>query len=148
MGGIQWPSQIHHGLSLIDAAQQIENAARGDHEMPDVVDVRITGEEQHRDNDLSTATQVQVQVMEAQRRPARVKQTKHRPERVVKKKYRQVADTRLAETKYKPDSLLREVRGLLFTGLLEGFRVTYKRDGVRLLSSSSIIIVDSASHDD
>ncbi|KAM0930801.1 hypothetical protein ACQ4PT_000718 [Festuca glaucescens] len=137
MGGIEWPSQIHHGLSLIDAAQEIENAARGDHEMPDVVEVRITGEEQHRDNDLSTATQVQVQVMEAKRRPARVKKTKYRPERVLRKKYRPVADTRYqpvraAETKYKPDSLLREVRGLLFTGLLEGFRVTYKRDGVEM----------------
>ncbi|KAM0822699.1 hypothetical protein ACQ4PT_071342 [Festuca glaucescens] len=137
MGGIEWPSQLHHGLSLIDAAQEIENAARGDHEMPDVVEVRITGGEQRRDNDLSTATHVKVQVMEAKRRPARVKKTKYRPERVLRKKYRPVAETRyqpvrVAETKYKPDSLLREVRGLLFTGLLEGFRVTYKRDGVEM----------------
>jgi hypothetical protein len=136
MDGIEWPSQLH-SLSLIDAAEQIENAARGDHEMPDVVEVRVTGGgEQPRDNDLLTCTYVQVQVMEAKRRPVRLKKTKYRPERVVRKKYRPVADTRyqplrVADSKFKPDSILREVRGLLFTGLLEGFRVTYKRDGVR-----------------
>uniref|UniRef100_A0ACD5X0V3 Uncharacterized protein n=1 Tax=Avena sativa TaxID=4498 RepID=A0ACD5X0V3_AVESA len=139
MEGIEWPSQLHHSLSLIDAAEEIENAARGDHEMPDVVEVRITGGERPRENDLSTATHVKVQVMETMHRPARVKKTKYRPERVMRRKHQpvQVAGSRyqpvrVAETKYKPDSLLREVRGLLFTGLLEGFTVTYKRDGVEM----------------
>ncbi|KAF8718722.1 hypothetical protein HU200_025023 [Digitaria exilis] len=38
---------------------------------------------------------------------------------------------RVAETKYQLDSYLKDVRGLLSTGLLEGFKVTYKKDEVR-----------------
>jgi hypothetical protein len=37
---------------------------------------------------------------------------------------------RVAETKYQLDSYLKDVRGLLSTGLLEGFKVTYRKDGV------------------
>ncbi|CAD6203127.1 unnamed protein product [Miscanthus lutarioriparius] len=37
---------------------------------------------------------------------------------------------RVTETKYQLDSDLRDVRGLLSTGLLEGFRVTYRKDEV------------------
>ena len=155
MDGVEWPSQIHHSLSLIDAAEEIENAARGDHEMPDMVEVRVTGGEQPRNNDLSTATHVEVQVMETknEQERVRVKKTKYRPERRVKK-YRpvRVAENKyqplqVAETKYKPESLLKDVRGLLFTGLLEGFRVAYKKNEVRVVSSSSIIVA-SASNDD
>ncbi|KAM3314142.1 hypothetical protein ACQJBY_033163 [Aegilops geniculata] len=108
MDGIEWPS-TEHSLSLIDAAEQIENAARGDHEMPDVVEVRITTGDRPRDIGLSTATHVKVKVMET--------------------KYQSV---RTSETKYKPESLLKDVRGLLSTGLLEGFRVTYKKNGVEM----------------
>ncbi|CAN6313222.1 unnamed protein product [Urochloa humidicola] len=35
---------------------------------------------------------------------------------------------RVTETKYQLDSYLKDVRGLLSTGLLEGFKVTYKKD--------------------
>ncbi|KAF7054421.1 hypothetical protein CFC21_062095 [Triticum aestivum] len=108
MDGIEWPS-TEHSLSLIDAVEQIENSARGDHEMPDVVEVRITTGDRPRDIGLSTATHVKVKVMET--------------------KYQSV---RTSETKYKPESLLKDVRGLLSTGLLEGFRVTYKKNGVEM----------------
>ncbi|KAL5209953.1 hypothetical protein ABZP36_005576 [Zizania latifolia] len=37
---------------------------------------------------------------------------------------------RVTETKYRPNSILKDVRGLLSTGLLEGFRVTYKKNEV------------------
>ncbi|XP_039786673.1 uncharacterized protein LOC120652806 isoform X7 [Panicum virgatum] len=37
---------------------------------------------------------------------------------------------RMTETKYRLDSYLKDVRGLLSTGLLEGFKVTYKKDEV------------------
>ncbi|KAI4993964.1 hypothetical protein ZWY2020_008277 [Hordeum vulgare] len=104
--GIEWPS-MEHSLSLIDAAEQIENAARGDHEMPDVLQVRITAGDQPRDIGLFTATHLKVM------------ETKYQP-------------VRTSETKYKPESLLKDVRGLLSTGLLEGFRVTYKKNGVEM----------------
>ncbi|CAM0872544.1 unnamed protein product [Alopecurus aequalis] len=135
MDGIEWPCQIHHSLSLIEAADEIENAAHGDHEMPDVVQIRITGgEQQPRDNNLSAATHVKVQVMETKHRPVRAmkkkyRKKKYRPVRVAETKYQQVQVT---ETKYKPDSLLKDVRGLLLTGLLEGFRVAYKKNGVEM----------------
>uniref|UniRef100_A0A0D9VSJ8 N-acetyltransferase domain-containing protein n=1 Tax=Leersia perrieri TaxID=77586 RepID=A0A0D9VSJ8_9ORYZ len=37
---------------------------------------------------------------------------------------------RVTETKYRPESILKDVRGLLSTGLLEGFRVTYKNNKI------------------
>lgn len=39
---------------------------------------------------------------------------------------------RVTETKYQPESFLEDVRGLLSTGLLEGFRVTYKKNEVEM----------------
>ncbi|KAJ1286579.1 hypothetical protein BS78_03G363400 [Paspalum vaginatum] len=39
---------------------------------------------------------------------------------------------RVMQTKYKPDSYLKDVRGLLSTGLLEGFNVIYKKDEVEM----------------
>jgi hypothetical protein len=48
----------------------------------------------------------------------------------------------VTETKYQLDSGLRDVRGLLSTGLLEGFRVTYRKDEVCVVPPS-IRIVDS-----
>jgi len=49
---------------------------------------------------------------------------------------------RVTETMYHLDSDLRDVRGLLSTGLLEGFRVTYKKDEVCVVPAG-IRIVDS-----
>nr|CAB3501229.1 unnamed protein product [Digitaria exilis] len=44
---------------------------------------------------------------------------------------------RVAETKYQLDSYLKDVRGLLSTGLLEGFKVTYKKDEVEKIGRIS-----------
>lgn len=47
----------------------------------------------------------------------------------------------VTETEYQLDSDLRDVRGLLSTGLLEGFRVTYMKDEVCVVPAG-IRIVD------
>ncbi|OEL36732.1 hypothetical protein BAE44_0002248 [Dichanthelium oligosanthes] len=44
---------------------------------------------------------------------------------------------RVTETKYQLDSYLKDVRGLLSTGLLEGFKVTYKKDEVEKIGRIS-----------
>lgn len=44
---------------------------------------------------------------------------------------------RVADTKYQLDSYLKDVRGLLSTGLLEGFKVTYKKDEVCIVSADN-----------
>lgn len=44
---------------------------------------------------------------------------------------------RVAETKYQLDSYLKDVRGLLSTGLLEGFKVTYKKDEVCIVPADN-----------
>ncbi|WVZ56479.1 hypothetical protein U9M48_007000 [Paspalum notatum var. saurae] len=81
------------------AAEWIEDAAGGDHGMPDAKEIR-----KPRYRILSTIP------------PAKV---------------------RVTETKYQLDSYLKGVRGLLSTGLLEGFKVTYKKDKVETIGRIS-----------
>ncbi|CAL4922042.1 unnamed protein product [Urochloa decumbens] len=88
------------------AAEQIEDAAGGDHAMPDVKEIGNGAAEQRpRYGSLSTITP-----------PVKV---------------------RVTETKYQLDSYLKDVRGLLSTGLLEGFKVTYKKDEVERIGRIS-----------
>lgn len=96
-----------HGIEG-PAAEQIEDAAGGDHVMPDAKEIRNgAGEQRPRYSSLSTITPVKV---------------------------------RVTETKYQLDSYLKDVRGLLSTGLLEGFKVTYKKDEVCVIPADSRII--------
>ncbi|CAN6307089.1 unnamed protein product [Urochloa humidicola] len=86
-----------HGIEG-PAAEQIEDAASGDHAMPDVKEIGNGAAEQRpRYGSLSAISPVKL---------------------------------RVTETKYQLDSYLKDVRGLLSTGLLEGFKVTYKKDEV------------------
>jgi len=47
---------------------------------------------------------------------------------------------RMSETKYQLESYLKDVRGLLSSGLLEGFKVTYKKDEVCVFPADCSII--------
>uniref|UniRef100_K4A5T1 Zinc finger PHD-type domain-containing protein n=1 Tax=Setaria italica TaxID=4555 RepID=K4A5T1_SETIT len=97
-------SDLMHGIEG-PAAEQIEDAAGGDHVMPDAKEIRNgAGEQRPRYSSLSTITPVKV---------------------------------RVTETKYQLDSYLKDVRGLLSTGLLEGFKVTYKKDEVEKIGRIS-----------
>ncbi|KQK22308.1 hypothetical protein BRADI_1g66400v3 [Brachypodium distachyon] len=124
MDGIEG-SSIHPSLSLRDVAEEIENAARCDHSMPDVGGVRDAPRDS---GGLLTDTLVTVPVMEFKYQPVRMADTKY-DQIMMESKYQPV---RMAETKYRPETLLKDVRGLLSTGLLEGFSVTYKKNGVAM----------------
>ncbi|CAN6320480.1 unnamed protein product [Urochloa humidicola] len=93
-----------HGIEG-PAAEQIEDAASGDHAMPDVKERgNGTAEQRPRYGSLSAITPIKM---------------------------------RVTETKYQLDSYLKDVRGLLSTGLLEGFKVTYKKDEVQRIGRIS-----------
>ncbi|PAN50311.1 hypothetical protein PAHAL_9G511700 [Panicum hallii] len=97
------------------ATEQIEDAAGGDCAMPDVKERRKgAGERRSRYGSLSTIVPVEVRMAE----------TKYSLSTITPVK------VRITETKYQLDSYLKDVRGLLSTGLLEGFKVTYKKDEV------------------
>jgi hypothetical protein len=107
------------------ATEQIEDAAGGDCAMPDVKERRKgAGERRSRYGSLSTIVPVEVRMAE----------TKYSLSTITPVK------VRITETKYQLDSYLKDVRGLLSTGLLEGFKVTYKKDEVCVFPADCSIV--------
>lgn len=87
------------------AAEEIGDAASGDHAMPDVEEIRnVPIQNGCGFSSLLAVTPVELPVGE----------TRYRSER----------------SRYLLESYLKDVRGLLSTGLLEGFKVVYKNNEV------------------
>ncbi|KAF0904217.1 hypothetical protein E2562_032992 [Oryza meyeriana var. granulata] len=121
------------GLSTTFAVK-LEVTSGNDHAMPDAKETRNADLEQPRDSVLATTSAVKVQVRAANDHAMPdVEQTRNP---VLEQSWDSSLSiitpgkVRVTETKYRPESILKDVRGLLSTGLLEGFRITYKKNEV------------------
>uniref|UniRef100_A0A0E0KC14 Zinc finger PHD-type domain-containing protein n=1 Tax=Oryza punctata TaxID=4537 RepID=A0A0E0KC14_ORYPU len=121
------------GLSAT-LAVKLEVTSGNDHAMYDAKELRNADREQPRDSVLATTSAVKVQIGAAndhampdaeQTRNPVLEQPWHSSLSITTP-----VKVRVTETKYRPESILKDVRGLLSTGLLEGFRVTYKKNEV------------------
>ncbi|XP_040378062.1 uncharacterized protein LOC102718159 isoform X2 [Oryza brachyantha] len=119
------------GLSTA-LAVKLEVTSGNDHAMPDAKDTRNADLEQPRDSVLATASVVKVELGAVNDHAMPNSEQTRNP--ILEQPWDSNLSTntpvkmRVTETKYRPESILKDVRGLLSTGLLEGFRVTYKKN--------------------
>ncbi|TVU47528.1 hypothetical protein EJB05_07132, partial [Eragrostis curvula] len=126
------------------AAEEFKDAAGGDHAMPDVQEITDGADENGNFRSLLAATPVEVRV-EA-RYPAGGDHAMLEVEAITYGADGNgncgslLAATPVKarpETRYQLESYLKDVRGLLSTGLLEGFKVTYKNNEVEKIGRIS-----------
>uniref|UniRef100_A0A0E0CYT1 N-acetyltransferase domain-containing protein n=2 Tax=Oryza meridionalis TaxID=40149 RepID=A0A0E0CYT1_9ORYZ len=115
-------------------AVKLEVTSGGDHAMSDAKELRNADYEQSRDSVLATTSAVKVRIGAANDHAMPDAEQTRNP--VLEQPWDSSMSitapvkVRVTETKYRPESILKDVRGLLSTGLLEGFRVTYKKNEV------------------
>uniref|UniRef100_A0A0D9Z5G0 N-acetyltransferase domain-containing protein n=1 Tax=Oryza glumipatula TaxID=40148 RepID=A0A0D9Z5G0_9ORYZ len=115
-------------------AVKLEVTSGSDHAMSDVKELKNADYEQPRDSVLATTSAVKVRIGAANDHAMPDAEQTRNP--VLEQPWDSSmlitapVKVRVTETKYRPESILKDVRGLLSTGLLEGFRVTYKKNEV------------------
>ncbi|KAL5218277.1 hypothetical protein ABZP36_018961 [Zizania latifolia] len=124
----------YSGMSTIPSGK-VQVTAGNDHAVRDAKEMRNADVEQPREKSgLSTTPSVKVQAIQDNDHAMPDAQERGKP--VLEQPWDSSLSIttpvkpRVTETKYRPDSILKDVRGLLSTGLLEGFRVTYKKNEV------------------
>uniref|UniRef100_A0A0D3FGX0 N-acetyltransferase domain-containing protein n=1 Tax=Oryza barthii TaxID=65489 RepID=A0A0D3FGX0_9ORYZ len=115
-------------------AVKLEVTSGSDHAMSDAKELKNADYEQPRDSVLATTSAVKVRIGAANDHAMPDAEQTRNP--VLEQPWDSSmlitapVKVRVTETKYRPESILKDVRGLLSTGLLEGFRVTYKKNEV------------------
>nr|ABF95287.1 expressed protein [Oryza sativa Japonica Group] len=115
-------------------AVKLEVTSGSDHAMSDAKELKNADYEQPRDSVLATTSAVKVRIGAANDHAMPDAEQTRNP--VLEQPWDSSmlitapVKVRVTETKYRPESILKDVRGLLSTGLLEGFRVTYKKNEI------------------